>query len=105
MTVHPVELPTSGSRLIMGLNPPFGIQVVLANKFIETSLCSSVDWRYAAEQFVKRLPDKGISFVNDVATLNIFNADSECKLLKLTLDGVDLMGERLAQEEVAVGNL
>ncbi|KAJ8754933.1 hypothetical protein K2173_015445 [Erythroxylum novogranatense] len=38
MTVHPDELPTSGSRLIMGLNPPFGVQAVLANKFIDKAL-------------------------------------------------------------------
>ncbi|KAJ8750636.1 hypothetical protein K2173_015817 [Erythroxylum novogranatense] len=38
MTVHPDELPTSGSRLIMGLNPPFGVQTVLENKFIDKAL-------------------------------------------------------------------
>lgn len=47
---------------------------------------SSADWRYAAEQFVKRLPDK------------IIVHRSECNTSKLTFDGVDLMGERLAEE-------
>ncbi|XP_020252889.1 protein ENHANCED DOWNY MILDEW 2-like isoform X1 [Asparagus officinalis] len=37
MTVHPKELPT-GSQLIMGLNPPFGVRAALANKFIEKAL-------------------------------------------------------------------
>lgn len=51
---------------------------------------SSADWRYAAEQFVKRLPDK------------IIVHRSECNTSKLTFDGVDLMGERLAEEVVNV---
>ncbi|KAI4306164.1 hypothetical protein L6164_029465 [Bauhinia variegata] len=37
MSVHPNELPT-GSKLIMGLNPPFGVKAGLANKFIEKAL-------------------------------------------------------------------
>ncbi|KAI7729927.1 hypothetical protein M8C21_031286 [Ambrosia artemisiifolia] len=37
MTVSPKELP-SGSRLIMGLNPPFGRNAALANKFIANAL-------------------------------------------------------------------
>ncbi|CAA7409541.1 unnamed protein product [Spirodela intermedia] len=37
MTVHPRELPT-GSQLIMGLNPPFGVRAALANKFIDKVL-------------------------------------------------------------------
>ncbi|MQM02791.1 hypothetical protein Taro_035562, partial [Colocasia esculenta] len=37
MTVHPKELPT-GSQLIMGLNPPFGVNAALANKFIDKAL-------------------------------------------------------------------
>ncbi|KAL3532866.1 hypothetical protein ACH5RR_006387 [Cinchona calisaya] len=51
---------------------------------------SAADWRYAAEQFVKRLPDKVIVH------------RSECNTSKLTFDGVDLMGERLAEEVVRV---
>ncbi|XP_057473586.1 protein ENHANCED DOWNY MILDEW 2-like [Actinidia eriantha] len=37
MSVHPKELPT-GSQLIMGLNPPFGVNAGLANKFINKAL-------------------------------------------------------------------
>uniref|UniRef100_A0A0D9V1G7 Zinc finger PHD-type domain-containing protein n=1 Tax=Leersia perrieri TaxID=77586 RepID=A0A0D9V1G7_9ORYZ len=37
MTVQPNELP-HGSKLIMGLNPPFGVKASLANKFIDKAL-------------------------------------------------------------------
>ncbi|KAF4349475.1 hypothetical protein G4B88_015908, partial [Cannabis sativa] len=37
MSVKPKELPT-GSKLIMGLNPPFGVRACLANKFIDKAL-------------------------------------------------------------------
>ncbi|PNX77033.1 enhanced downy mildew protein [Trifolium pratense] len=37
MTVQRTELPT-GSQLIMGLNPPFGLKAALANKFIDKAL-------------------------------------------------------------------
>lgn len=37
MTVRPKELPL-GSQLIMGLNPPFGVNASLANKFIDKAL-------------------------------------------------------------------
>ncbi|PIA27620.1 hypothetical protein AQUCO_07600056v1 [Aquilegia coerulea] len=37
MTVGPQELP-NGSKLIMGLNPPFGVKAALANKFIKKAL-------------------------------------------------------------------
>ncbi|XP_020111332.1 protein ENHANCED DOWNY MILDEW 2-like isoform X2 [Ananas comosus] len=37
MTVQPDELPT-GSQLIMGLNPPFGLKGCLANEFINKAL-------------------------------------------------------------------
>ncbi|KAL5207830.1 hypothetical protein ABZP36_032265 [Zizania latifolia] len=47
---------------------------------------SSSDWKFAAEQFVKRLPGK------------VFVHRSQCNHSKLTYDGVDLMGERLAEE-------
>ncbi|KAK3437742.1 hypothetical protein EUGRSUZ_C02420 [Eucalyptus grandis] len=51
---------------------------------------SAKDWRYAAEQFVKKLPDKVIVH------------RSECNSSKLTFDGVDMMGERLAEEVLGV---
>ncbi|KAG8051851.1 hypothetical protein GUJ93_ZPchr0001g30743 [Zizania palustris] len=37
MTVQRKELP-EGSKLIMGLNPPFGVKAALANKFIDRAL-------------------------------------------------------------------
>ncbi|TYI42473.1 hypothetical protein ES332_A01G101400v1 [Gossypium tomentosum] len=37
MSVQQKELPT-GSKLIMGLNPPFGVKAALANKFIDKAL-------------------------------------------------------------------
>ncbi|XP_027127604.2 protein ENHANCED DOWNY MILDEW 2 isoform X1 [Coffea arabica] len=37
MTVQKSDLP-SGSKLIMGLNPPFGVKASLANKFIDKAL-------------------------------------------------------------------
>ncbi|PNX92265.1 hypothetical protein L195_g015399 [Trifolium pratense] len=51
---------------------------------------SASDWRYAAEQLVKRLPDKVIVH------------RSECNSSRLTFDGVDTMGERLAEEVLSV---
>lgn len=47
---------------------------------------SSEDWKFAAEQFVKRLPGK------------VYVHRSQSNHSKLTYDGVDLMGERLAEE-------
>ncbi|KAK3033240.1 hypothetical protein RJ639_033120 [Escallonia herrerae] len=49
-------------------------------------LGSTADWKFAAEQFVRMLPDK------------VFVHRSERNVAKLTLDGVDVMGERLAEE-------
>ncbi|CAL0304960.1 unnamed protein product [Lupinus luteus] len=51
---------------------------------------SASDWRYAAEQFVKKLPDKVVVH------------RSECNSSKLTFDGVDTIGERLAEEVLSV---
>lgn len=53
-------------------------------------LGSASDWKFAAEQFVKMLPDK------------VFVHCSERNVSKLTLDGVDVMGERLAEEVLEV---
>lgn len=47
---------------------------------------SSADWKFAAEEFVKRLPGK------------VYVHRSQSNYSKLTYDGVDLMGERLAEE-------
>ncbi|KAF5732278.1 putative lipase ROG1 isoform X1 [Tripterygium wilfordii] len=53
-------------------------------------LGSSADWKFAAEQFVRMLPDK------------VFVHRSQRNEFKLTLDGVDVMGERLAEEVLEV---
>ncbi|GAV79485.1 DUF676 domain-containing protein [Cephalotus follicularis] len=53
-------------------------------------LGSAADWKFAAEQFVKQLPDK------------VFVHCSERNTSKLSLDGVDVMGERLVQEVLEV---
>ncbi|ONK80433.1 uncharacterized protein A4U43_C01F17670 [Asparagus officinalis] len=55
-------------------------------------LGSTADWQYGADQFVKALPDKVIIHC------------SECNGYTLTLDGVDVMGERLAEEVIGVIN-
>ncbi|ONK59129.1 uncharacterized protein A4U43_C08F3290 [Asparagus officinalis] len=55
-------------------------------------LGSTADWQYGANQFIKALPDKVIVHC------------SECNMRRLTLDGVDVMGERLAEEVVEVIN-
>ncbi|GAB4853596.1 hypothetical protein Ancab_017787 [Ancistrocladus abbreviatus] len=51
---------------------------------------SASDWKFTAEEFAKRLPDTVIVHC------------SECNAARLTFDGVDLMGERLANEVLTV---
>ncbi|XP_004239985.1 lipid droplet phospholipase 1-like [Solanum lycopersicum] len=53
-------------------------------------LGSTTDWKFGAEQFVRRFPDK------------VFVHCSERNIGKLTLDGVDVMGERLSEEVLEV---
>ncbi|CDP05377.1 unnamed protein product [Coffea canephora] len=53
-------------------------------------LGSASDWKFAAEQFVRMLPDK------------VFVHCSEKNMAALTLDGVDVMGERLSEEVLDV---
>lgn len=53
-------------------------------------LGSNTDWKFGAEQFVRTLPDK------------VFVHCSEKNMFRLTLDGVDVMGERLAEEVLEV---
>ncbi|KAG9134877.1 hypothetical protein Leryth_001207 [Lithospermum erythrorhizon] len=60
--------------------------VVMVNGIIG----SASDWRYAAKEFVKSHPD------------NVIVHCSECNSSMLTFDGVDMMGERLAEEVVDV---
>ncbi|KAH7664998.1 E3 ubiquitin-protein ligase FANCL protein [Dioscorea alata] len=51
---------------------------------------SARDWRYAAKHFVKRYPEDVVVHC------------SECNCARLTLDGIDVMGERLAKEVLSV---
>eukprot|EP00252_Welwitschia_mirabilis_P015956 TRINITY_DN3537_c0_g1_i3.p1 TRINITY_DN3537_c0_g1~~TRINITY_DN3537_c0_g1_i3.p1 ORF type:complete len:356 (-),score=78.96 TRINITY_DN3537_c0_g1_i3:479-1546(-) len=51
---------------------------------------SATDWKFAAEQFMKTFPDKVIVHC------------SSCNQLKETYDGIDVMGERLADEVLNV---
>ncbi|KAL0862656.1 hypothetical protein Bca101_041774 [Brassica carinata] len=51
---------------------------------------SLVDWKYSAEQFVKKFPEK------------VFVHRSESNSSTFTFDGVDMMGERLANEVFSV---
>ncbi|KAG1354393.1 putative lipase [Cocos nucifera] len=53
-------------------------------------LGSTADWKFAADQFVRLLPDKVIVHC------------SEKNMHQLTLDGVDVMGNRLAEEVLEV---
>ncbi|KAI4340812.1 hypothetical protein MLD38_025614 [Melastoma candidum] len=55
-------------------------------------LGSDADWKFAAEMFVRMLPHK------------IFVHCSERNIAGLTLDGVDVMGDRLAEEVLEVIN-
>ncbi|KAL6541708.1 hypothetical protein OROGR_011194 [Orobanche gracilis] len=89
-------------------------------------LGSASDWKFGAEQFVQRLPDKVFVHYDDECQLEDFYAlgvmlyipffiganeisptsqkkvGSERNAAKLTLDGVDIMGERLAEEVLEV---
>ncbi|KAF6138545.1 hypothetical protein GIB67_022579 [Kingdonia uniflora] len=71
----------------VGLSKQFPEHLVI---MVNGIIGSVGDWRYGAEQFVKRLPDKVIVH------------RSECNSARLTFDGVDLMGERLAEEVLSV---
>ncbi|CAB79432.1 putative protein [Arabidopsis thaliana] len=59
---------------------------------------SAADWKYAAEQFVKKFPDKVL--VHRACFLTYRYCGSESNSATLTFDGVDKMGERLANEVV-----
>ncbi|KAE8056645.1 hypothetical protein FH972_013394 [Carpinus fangiana] len=60
--------------------------VVMVNGLIG----SAQNWKYAAKQFLKKYPDDVIAHC------------SECNPSMLTFDGVDVMGERLAEEVISV---
>lgn len=78
----------SGGQDVFNPNPDVQPDhlVIMVNGIIG----SSEDWRYAAEQFVKKLYGKVVVH------------RSECNSLRLTFDGVDRMGERLSEEVLDV---
>ncbi|CAI9293647.1 unnamed protein product [Lactuca saligna] len=93
---HKVEVIESDNNVVSGedisdavsagaMVPPDHL-VIMVNGIIG----SAADWRYAAQQFLDRLPDKVIVHC------------SECNCSTLTFDGVDRMGERLAEEVIEV---
>ncbi|XP_010939322.1 putative lipase ROG1 [Elaeis guineensis] len=51
---------------------------------------SAANWKFAAKQFVKKYPE------------DVFVHCSECNYSTLTFHGVDVMGERLAEEVISV---
>ncbi|KAJ7010327.1 hypothetical protein NC653_000921, partial [Populus alba x Populus x berolinensis] len=62
----------------------------LAQSAVHGAMAGNADWKFGAEQFVRTLPDK------------VFVHCSEKNMFRLTLDGVDVMGERLAEEVLEV---
>lgn len=58
--------------------------------FINGLIGSASDWKFGAKQFVKRFPEDVLAHC------------SKCNSSTLTFDGVDVMGERLAQEVISV---
>ncbi|CAL9116026.1 unnamed protein product [Musa textilis] len=59
-------------------------------KYVFFCVCSAANWKYAAKQFVKSHPE-------DVVVHR-----SQCNYSTLTFDGVDVMGERLADEVISI---
>ncbi|RDX91177.1 Rog1, partial [Mucuna pruriens] len=79
-----------GSRDVWSSEPSLASSADHLVVMVNGILGSTTDWKYAAEKFVKELPDK------------VFVHCSERNVSMLTLDGVDVMGERLALEVLEV---
>ncbi|KAG6644237.1 hypothetical protein I3843_08G042400 [Carya illinoinensis] len=80
----------NGSRDIWSYKDSDSLSVDHLVVMVHGILGSTTDWKFAADQFVKVLPDK------------VFVHRSERNVSRLTLDGVDVMGERLAEEVIEV---
>ncbi|TYH24287.1 hypothetical protein ES288_A03G080000v1 [Gossypium darwinii] len=80
----------NGSRDVWSCKGSFSSSADHLVIMVHGILGSSSNWKYGAEQFVKRLPDK------------VFVHCSERNMATLSLDGVDVMGERLADEVLDV---
>ncbi|VVB12718.1 unnamed protein product [Arabis nemorensis] len=79
------EIDSGGEDLFDAAEKPDHL-VVMVNGIIG----SSADWKYAADQFVNKFPDK------------VLVHRSESNSATMTFDGVDMMGERLANEVLSV---
>ncbi|QCE05518.1 putative lipase ROG1 isoform X1 [Vigna unguiculata] len=84
------ESVVEGSRDVWSSEPSLATSADHLVVMVNGILGRTTDWKYAAEQFVKELPDK------------VFVHCSERNVSILTLDGVDVMGERLAEEVLEV---
>ncbi|OMO94818.1 hypothetical protein CCACVL1_05779 [Corchorus capsularis] len=80
----------NGSRDVWSCKPSDSLSADHLVVMVHGILGSSSDWKFGAEQFVKSLPDKVVVHC------------SERNMSRLTLDGVDVMGERLAKEVLDV---
>ncbi|XP_027366219.1 putative lipase YOR059C [Abrus precatorius] len=84
------ESVVEGSRDVWSAKPSLSSSADHLVVMVNGILGSTTDWKFAAEQFVKELPDK------------VFVHCSERNVAMQTLDGVDVMGERLAEEVLEV---
>ncbi|KAG4909604.1 putative lipase ROG1 [Glycine max] len=84
------ESAVDGSRDVWSSEPSLASSADHLVVMVNGILGRETDWKYAAEKFVKELPDK------------VFVHCSERNVSMHTLDGVDVMGERLAEEVLEV---
>ncbi|CAJ1967810.1 unnamed protein product [Sphenostylis stenocarpa] len=84
------ESVVEGSRDVWSSEPSLASSADHLVVMVNGILGRTTDWKYASEQFVKELPDK------------VFVHCSERNVSMHTLDGVDVMGERLAEEVLEV---
>uniref|UniRef100_A0A0R0HSD2 DUF676 domain-containing protein n=1 Tax=Glycine max TaxID=3847 RepID=A0A0R0HSD2_SOYBN len=80
------ESAVDGSRDVWSSEPSLASSADHLVVMVNGILGRETDWKYAAEKFVRELPDK------------VFVHCSERNVSMLTLDGVDVMGGRLAEE-------
>ncbi|KAG4997056.1 hypothetical protein JHK85_028495 [Glycine max] len=84
------ESAVDGSRDVWSSEPSLASSADHLVVMVNGILGRETDWKYAAEKFVRELPDK------------VFVHCSERNVSMLTLDGVDVMGGRLAEEVLEV---
>ncbi|KAK9983080.1 hypothetical protein SO802_032605 [Lithocarpus litseifolius] len=81
--------PTHFVIMVNGLNGRKKLSAIYLHLHL-TLIFDAENWRYAAKQFLKKYPEDVIAHC------------SECNPSKLTFDGVDNMGDRLAEEVISV---